>query len=58
MVKKLLLPWKLLIFTMSCIERSIWGKKKPNTQEMYLEAVLSLLLNEFLKKIWNVNKFT
>lgn len=28
MVKKLLLPWKLLIFTMSCIERSIWGKKK------------------------------
>lgn len=48
MVKKLLLPWKLLIFTMSCREQSIWGKKKTNT--MYLEAVLSLSLNQFLKK--------
>lgn len=57
MVKKLLLPWKLLIFTMSCREQSIWGKKKTNT--MYLEAVLSLSLNQFLKKKnWNVNKFT
>lgn len=61
MVKKLLLPWKLLIFTMSCREQSIWGKKKTNTKNKH--NVFRGCSKSFIepipeKKNWNVNKFT